>query len=474
MRYAFGLIPLLLFSALCFARTVSFCILAHNETSSLAKLLHMLYKSKGVGDEIVVIDDYSTNTQTIKILEDAQHRYGVRTFRHHLDHNFAAQRNFGTQMCRGDYVFAIDSDQLPSLYLMQNMQKILSTGSDIYRVPTVTYIGDCDWRNTNWQGFVNINYRGTLYKNCSAVKWVNYIHEVTDGSEKIEVLPWSERCSVIEHKNEQKIVASKWQFYFECYQKWFRDLIVLHRDYARARGIFMRVYELYRLPKTLELIADEIIVERAHLDFFKEVLSKIFDFDARVVPLIKSLPDCLALKNFVAKKTHENFHEEAPKGVSVVRIDVKSVNKRLDARGITVLMRVAKDNNLALARELVHCDACDVLAPDSTGRIAIDFSQRGSAMRKILMVPTLRAFLKKYGLDFYGYSSVPVDEKGTTVTMLAAKVVDARVFSLLLEYGIEPSIRDYAGLTAIDHAKKARNNAVVDLLKKAPIMAKFA
>ena len=48
---------------------ISYSMLVHNETDTLEKLLEFLVKFKQPQDEIVVLDDYSTEEKTKAILD---------------------------------------------------------------------------------------------------------------------------------------------------------------------------------------------------------------------------------------------------------------------------------------------------------------------------------------------------------------------------------------------------------------------
>lgn len=81
---------------------VSAVVLAHNEEKSLAQCLLSLAWC----DDIVVIDDYSTD-QTVEIAE----KHGARVFKRELNNDFSAQRNFGLEKAQGEWVLFIDADE---------------------------------------------------------------------------------------------------------------------------------------------------------------------------------------------------------------------------------------------------------------------------------------------------------------------------------------------------------------------------
>jgi len=57
-------------------------------------------------NEIIVIDDYSED-KTVEIAE----KLGERVFKHHLNNDFAQQRNFALRQARGNWVLFVDADE---------------------------------------------------------------------------------------------------------------------------------------------------------------------------------------------------------------------------------------------------------------------------------------------------------------------------------------------------------------------------
>lgn len=81
---------------------ISVIILTRNEEKNIKACLQTLQWC----GEMVVVDDYSQD-RTVAIAK----RSGARVFRHHLDNNFASQRNFGLEKVAGDWILFIDADE---------------------------------------------------------------------------------------------------------------------------------------------------------------------------------------------------------------------------------------------------------------------------------------------------------------------------------------------------------------------------
>lgn len=78
-------------------------VLARNEEANIERCLESLRWC----NEIIVIDDYSTD-KTVKIAESR----GAKVFKRKLNNNFAAQRNYGLDKAKGNWVLFIDADEL--------------------------------------------------------------------------------------------------------------------------------------------------------------------------------------------------------------------------------------------------------------------------------------------------------------------------------------------------------------------------
>lgn len=71
-------------------------------------------------DEIVVIDDESTDA-TAEIAKKANAKY----FRHKMNDDWSAQRNFGLEQCSGDWILVIDADERVSTELAAGIVSIV-------------------------------------------------------------------------------------------------------------------------------------------------------------------------------------------------------------------------------------------------------------------------------------------------------------------------------------------------------------
>jgi len=83
---------------------ISVVVLTKNEEVNIVDCL----ESIDWCDEIVIIDDYSTD-RTLQVIKNFNPR--VKIFQHELQNDFSAQRNFGLSKAKGDWVLFVDADE---------------------------------------------------------------------------------------------------------------------------------------------------------------------------------------------------------------------------------------------------------------------------------------------------------------------------------------------------------------------------
>ena len=190
---------------------ISYSILTHNETDSLKNLIHFLVKHKDEEDEIVILDDYSDNKNTVELLDAYCSIYEIKFEKRHLLKDYAGQKNHLTRMCSGDYIVNVDADEMPHKWLMKNIKEILENNPtiDLYWVPRVNtvdgitqeHIDKWGW-NVNEKGWVNFpDYQGRIWRNRPNILWKNKVHEVLSGYKQHTYLPAEEKFSFYHPKD---------------------------------------------------------------------------------------------------------------------------------------------------------------------------------------------------------------------------------------------------------------------------------
>lgn len=94
----------------------SILILTKNEEKNIATLLQNI---KGMGTEVIVIDDISSD-KTVLIAE----KCGAIVYKHALHGDFAAQRNWGMKKAKNNWILFLDADEIPSTQMKEYISKI--------------------------------------------------------------------------------------------------------------------------------------------------------------------------------------------------------------------------------------------------------------------------------------------------------------------------------------------------------------
>jgi len=153
--------------------TISGVILAKNEESHIEKCI----KSLDFCDEVIVIDDNSTD----KTLEKAKGS-GAVIFSHSLNNDFSAQRNYGLEKAKGDWVIFIDADEVVSDDLKKEIKETVNVNTDY----SGYYIKreDCLWEKKLKHGETGKTILLRLAKKGLG-NWRRIVHEKWDVSGKV-------------------------------------------------------------------------------------------------------------------------------------------------------------------------------------------------------------------------------------------------------------------------------------------------
>lgn len=199
---------------------ISYLVTCKNENLELGTLLDKLKNhidGNSPNDEIVILDDFSDNPDTIKILEKAK-QCGITVVQHALNKNFAEHKNYGGKRCVGDYIVQIDADEYPHPTLLYNMKELLEANPtvELYRVPRVNIVRGATqqdaamwgWHMSTIPSFGNLpiinwhhgDYQSRIYKNSLKVQWHKPLHETVTGAEYVSQLPKEVEWSFIHDK----------------------------------------------------------------------------------------------------------------------------------------------------------------------------------------------------------------------------------------------------------------------------------
>lgn len=186
--------------------TISYLITVHNEDRTLRNLLTRITAFANKDDEIVILDDFSDNPETQKVLSEFTKMDNVRLFQHALDKNYGAHKNYGNEQCKKDWIFQLDGDENPSESLLEALRDIIEANPtvELFLVPrindfkgvTVEHAKRWGWRLTPCPMYDNRpvvqwpDYQGRLYKNNpTKIRWDRRLHEKIEGYQRFATFP---------------------------------------------------------------------------------------------------------------------------------------------------------------------------------------------------------------------------------------------------------------------------------------------
>lgn len=198
---------------------ISYLVTCKNETDTLRDLLEFVWVAAQSmpEDEVVIVDDFSDNEETIKILEEYRHKPRISFFQHNLYNNYGEHKNWATFNCSGDYIFQIDGDELPSIYLVgSNLHEIIQSNPEIelYFVPRVNdFVGVTPEHAVQWGWKITTSkdlnrpivnwpdYQGRIYKkDYPRIHWFKKLHECIQGMKQYSLLPSDDECLSLWHR----------------------------------------------------------------------------------------------------------------------------------------------------------------------------------------------------------------------------------------------------------------------------------
>jgi len=209
---------------------VSFAITTHNEGECIERLLFQLqeYIEESESDgEIIILDDFSDDPDTVNILENYSNLPYVQLHRRALERDFGAHKSYLNTLCSGDYIFQIDADELLEPRLLENLHSILEENPavDLYFVPRINtvdgltdeHIRMWGWRVTDDGWVMWPDYQTRLYRNTPDIVWLGNVHERISGYTQCAQLPADEAFCIIHHKHITKQEEQN-SFYSEIIQ----------------------------------------------------------------------------------------------------------------------------------------------------------------------------------------------------------------------------------------------------------------
>lgn len=191
---------------------ISFAITTHNEGEYIQDLLDQLVPyCEESNDEIVIVDDISTDEYTRSILDAYDGTEFIHLHQHALNNDFATHKNFVNSMCSGDYIFQIDADEKLHPNLLRYLHDVVdnNTNIDLFLIPrvnVVTGLTQDDIQRWGWSvnehGWVMFpDYQTRLYRNSTQIRWEGKVHERITGYKTHAPLPAEEEWALYHVKD---------------------------------------------------------------------------------------------------------------------------------------------------------------------------------------------------------------------------------------------------------------------------------
>jgi glycosyltransferase involved in cell wall biosynthesis len=187
---------------------ISYAITACNEHKELGLCIDYIQKRKREQDEIVVQVDKDNHTKEVSEVISS---FNLKKHEFNLNNNFSKFKNNLKKICKGDYIFQIDADEIPADETITNLHNIIESNLDIdlFLVPRINivngltdeHIKEWGWF-TNEHGWVNWpDYQYRIFKNNFNIKWKNKVHEVIIGARSGSHLPSTAEYAITHTKD---------------------------------------------------------------------------------------------------------------------------------------------------------------------------------------------------------------------------------------------------------------------------------
>jgi glycosyltransferase involved in cell wall biosynthesis len=199
---------------------ISYLLTCKNTGFELQFLLERLYKY-GQNNECIILDDYSDEPVTLQVLNNASNNSFFKVHKHKLDRNYSEHKNYGKSFCKGEYIFQIDDDELPTETLLENLNDILELNGDVelFWIPRINDFKGVNnqnaaqwgWKLSPYEDRLIVNWpdvQGRLFKNLPYIEWKRRLHEKVEGSKTHVHLPYEYEFALHHNKTIEKQVET--------------------------------------------------------------------------------------------------------------------------------------------------------------------------------------------------------------------------------------------------------------------------
>jgi hypothetical protein len=196
---------------------VTYAITVCNELTEITELINFLHPRIKQDDEILIQYDSDSATEQVKSylnIISQLHPNSIRVIGFPLNNDFASFKNNLKNNSNGIFIFQIDADEMPSEYLVSNLDSLLEYNKDvdlffIPRINTVEGLTPAHIKKWGWKvdekGWVNFpDYQTRLYRRTSEIEWNGKVHERIVGYNTLSVLPSEEDYCLYHHKQIER------------------------------------------------------------------------------------------------------------------------------------------------------------------------------------------------------------------------------------------------------------------------------
>lgn len=196
---------------------VTYAITVCNELTEITELINFLHPRIKQDDEILIQYDSDSATEQVKSylnIISQLHPDKIRVIEFPLNNDFASFKNNLKNNSNGIFIFQIDADEMPSEYLVSNLDSLLEYNKDVDlffvpRINTVSGLTKEHIKKWGWKvdekGWVNFpDYQTRLYRRTSEIEWNGKVHERIVGYNTLSVLPSEEDYCLYHHKQIER------------------------------------------------------------------------------------------------------------------------------------------------------------------------------------------------------------------------------------------------------------------------------
>lgn len=199
---------------------ISYAITVCDEKQEIERLVNTLIEYIQFQDEIVILHDSKNGDSKvweylnlIALTDDNQSK-GVNINKGEFNNNFSEWKNKLNSLCKGDYIFNIDADEIPHENLIKQLPDLLKANPnvDMLRVPRINtvegitkkHLQQWGW-SINEKGWINwADWQMRIYKNHPSIKWEGKVHETVKGFKVHGMLPEEEKWALYHPKTIDK------------------------------------------------------------------------------------------------------------------------------------------------------------------------------------------------------------------------------------------------------------------------------